>query len=324
MKTRKIFLPVLLALAITIVYGKSQTYNSLTGPGELFKVLATQGNISIQEKGSWKVISIGELLYETATLKVSENGYVGLIHKSGKTIEVKKPGTYNVKELASGLTSSKGGLLNKYADYVFGEFAKSDDKNLSKDHQNYMAVTGAVERKVGSYSINVLSPNKSDVISNSSVTLRWLSSKGVNTYVVIVMNRYEEPVLTKETSATMLIIDMNKLNLKDEGVYFWSVYAKENPKIRSHDFAISQLAKDKILLVEEAFNALRSELTEETAINNIIMASFYEQNSLFLDAINSYEEAIKIAPDVNAYKMAYKNFLDRLGLGNYFRYDIKK
>jgi len=187
-----------------------------------------------------------------------------------------------------------------------------------------MAVTGAVERKVGSYTISVLSPNKSDVISNSSVTLRWLSNKGVNTYVVNIMNRYEEPVLTKETTATILIVDMNKLNLKDEGVYFWSVYAKENPKIRSHDFAISHLAKDKILSVEEAFNALKGELAEETAINNIIMASFYEQNSLFLDAINSYEEAIKIAPDVNAYKMAYKNFLDRLGLGNYFRYDIKK
>jgi len=68
MKTRKILLPVLLALTITIVYGKSQNYKSFTGSGELFKVLATQGNISIQEKGSWKAISIGELLYETATL----------------------------------------------------------------------------------------------------------------------------------------------------------------------------------------------------------------------------------------------------------------
>ena len=324
MKTRKFLLPVLLAFAITIVYGKSQNYKFLNGSGELFKVLATQGKISIQENGIWKAVSTGDMLYETSTLKVSENGYVGLIHKSGKTVEVNKSGMYKIKELASGLTSAKAGLVNKYAKYILGELAKSDDKDLSKDHQDYLAVTGAVERNLSAFAINVLSPNKSDVINNSSITLRWLSIEGVNTYVVNIMNRYEEPVLTEETTATLLKVDLNKLNLKDEGVYFWSVYAKENPKIRSHDFAISHLAKDKISMVEEAFNALKGELVEETAINNIIMASFYEQNSLFLDAINSYEEAIKIAPGVNAYKIAYKNFLDRLGLGYYFRYDIKK
>jgi len=52
------------------------------------------------------------------------------------------------------------------------------------------------------------------------------------------------------------------------------------------------------------------------------MASFYEQNSLFIDAINAYEEAIIIAPGVKAYKMTYKNFLERVGLEQFFKYEL--
>lgn len=324
MKINKFLLSLVLVFAITIVYCKNQSYKSLNESGELFKVLATQGNISIQEKGNWKAISTGDNLYETSILKVSENGYVGLIHKSGKTVELKKQGTYNVKKLASGLISANNGLAHKYANFVLEELVKSDDKDLSKEHQNYMAVTGAVERKLGTYIIKVLSPNKSDVIDNSTITLRWLNVEGINTYVINIMNRYEEPALTLETKTTMINVDLNKLNLKDEGVYFWSVYAKENPKVKSHEFAISLPAKDKISMVEDAIDILKNELTEKTAINRIIMASFYEQNNLLIDAINCYEEAIIFAPDVNAYKLTYKSFLYKLGLGQYFRYDVKK
>ena len=53
------------------------------------------------------------------------------------------------------------------------------------------------------------------------------------------------------------------------------------------------------------------EMTEETALNKFILAGFYEDNELLIDAISAYEAAIKMAPDVDTYKDAYEEFLLR-------------
>ena len=59
-----------------------------------------------------------------------------------------------------------------------------------------------------------------------------------------------------------------------------------------------------------------SEVDEETALNKYILAGFYEENNLLIDALTSYEEAIELAPDVESYKEAYVEFLLRNGLSS--------
>ena len=56
---------------------------------------------------------------------------------------------------------------------------------------------------------------------------------------------------------------------------------------------------------------MKVELFEETAISKLILASFYEENGLILDALINYEAALKIEPQVEAYKIAYGKFLKR-------------
>ena len=46
-------------------------------------------------------------------------------------------------------------------------------------------------------------------------------------------------------------------------------------------------------------------------MNKVVLASFYEQNKLLIDAITAYEEAIKLAPDDPTYKDYYEEFLLR-------------
>jgi cytochrome c-type biogenesis protein CcmH/NrfG len=56
------------------------------------------------------------------------------------------------------------------------------------------------------------------------------------------------------------------------------------------------------------------EVSEQNALNKYIMAGFYEEHNLFIDAIAAYEEAIKLAPDVPTYQEGYEEFLLRHGL----------
>ena len=56
------------------------------------------------------------------------------------------------------------------------------------------------------------------------------------------------------------------------------------------------------------------EVAEQTALNKFILAGFYEENFLFIDAVAAYEEAIRLAPEVVDYKEAYDDFLIRHGM----------
>ena len=60
---------------------------------------------------------------------------------------------------------------------------------------------------------------------------------------------------------------------------------------------------------------LLSEMGDMNAMNKLILANFYEKNQLYTSAIKTYEEAIKLQPDVDYYKMAYQEFIDRSKVG---------
>ena len=66
----------------------------------LFKVITTQGNNNVTTNGSTTPIVSGTRLNSGSSITVAENSYLGLIHISGKTLEVKQPGTYEVEQLA--------------------------------------------------------------------------------------------------------------------------------------------------------------------------------------------------------------------------------
>ncbi|MDZ7649625.1 MAG: hypothetical protein U5K54_22050 [Cytophagales bacterium] len=46
-------------------------------------------------------------------------------------------------------------------------------------------------------------------------------------------------------------------------------------------------------------------------LNKLVLAGFFEQNKLLIDAITSYEQAMKLAPDDATYSDYYEEFLLR-------------
>ena len=62
------------------------------------------------------------------------------------------------------------------------------------------------------------------------------------------------------------------------------------------------------------FNALKSELIEQTALNKLLLASFCAENKLTLNAMAYYEAAIKLEPTVDDFQIVYGQFLANSGL----------
>jgi hypothetical protein len=278
---------------------------------EMFKVLASKGANKVVSPNSaeQKPVLIGKKLYKDDKIIVAENSYLGLAHKNGKTIELKKAGTYEISKLSSEVASQNAGVAKKYVDFVAGEMT-STNESMAKDRHKYMAVNGAVER--GTSDIKVLSPTNSYALS-TPVTLRWLPLKdSAVTYVVTLTDLADEPVYSVETKDNFVVVDLNKLNFKTEKNFIWKVSKKNSKKkIESDPCILKYVEEDRAENLEKQAADMRAELKDETALNKIVLASFYEENGLILDALINFEAATKIEPTVEDYQVAYGKFLDR-------------
>src|SRR5688572_17001615 len=106
----KIFSVITLFLAIVAVqYADAQTYS--------FKVLVNKGKNEVKSGGTWQPIKTGSTLKQGEELRVADNAYLGLVHVTGKPLEVKQAGNYKVDDLAAKIGGGTS-VLNKYTDFI--------------------------------------------------------------------------------------------------------------------------------------------------------------------------------------------------------------
>jgi hypothetical protein len=77
----------LLAILFSVLFA-----GSVSAQEYAFKVLVNKGQNEIKAGNNWKPIKVGASLNSVDELKISQNGYVGLVHVSGKPLEVKSAG----------------------------------------------------------------------------------------------------------------------------------------------------------------------------------------------------------------------------------------
>ncbi|MBX7127149.1 MAG: hypothetical protein K1X47_15745 [Cyclobacteriaceae bacterium] len=267
-----------------------------------FKVLATKGANEVKSGDSWQALKTGATLKEGDELKVSENCYVALMHNSGKPLEIKKSGPYTVKQLASTIQPGTS-VLNKYADFILSS-------NSAEAKKNRLSATGAVHR--GGEGIHVFLPeNQLASVFNNTVIINWEASKNGGPYLVALKNPFDDELMVKETNETNVQLDMNDPKFQNESVILVEVRAKNDPSSKSEQKLIKRMSAAEHEKIKKDMAEFAGQVSDETALNKFILAGFYEQNKLLIDAITAYEQAIKLAPDVDSYKSDYEDFLIR-------------
>ncbi len=284
---------VLVGLIFTISAAQAQDY--------AFKVMANKGSNEVKSGDSWQAIKPGSSLKSGDELKVSENSYIGLIHATGKPMELRQAGSYKVADLAAKLTGGSS-VLNKYTDFILSSNAEGKKNKLS--------ATGAVHR--GLEDIKVFLPeNQFSDVFNSYAIINWESSKSGGPYVVTFKNMFDDELTRIETPETTARIDLSAPEFANESAILVEVKSKSDGNSKSEQHLIKKMNNTQQEKVKKDLSEIGGELAEATALNKFIMAGFYEEKKLFIDAITAYEEAIKMAPDVPSYKEAYEEFLLR-------------
>ena len=271
----------------------------------VFKVLANKGeNTYKTASGStWESLKTGTKLESGDVIKTSGSCYLALLHSSGKPLELKEAKEYKIDDLNSQMGGEDPGIVSKYANYVA---SKMSPEERETNRKKYASVTGATER--GFEQIKVYMKSTADVY-NTSAVIRWKPQTNAENYELTLKDMFDDVIMVTETNGNHFKIDFTDPRLKDKELVIINVSVKGDNESNSGDYGIQKVCTDASSKYRSDLDALG--LDQSTAINNLILAEFYEQNNLLLDALTSYEIAIQKSPDVDYFKDAYTEFLMR-------------
>ncbi|HRI79411.1 MAG TPA: hypothetical protein PLR06_07745 [Cyclobacteriaceae bacterium] len=268
-----------------------------------FKVLANKGANEYKSGDGWQTLKTGASLKSGDELKLSENSYLGLVHVTGKPLELKTAGNYKVADLAAKM-SGGASAMNKYTDFILSS-------NSAEAKKNRLSATGAVHRGEPTLLSVYLPPPQNANIFGSSMIVKWETPKSGGPYVVTLKNIFEDDLAKFETPETELKIDLSVPKLAAETAFLVEVASKMDAKTKSEGKVVKKLSAADMDKIKKSYSEISGELKEQTALDKFIQAGFYEQNGLLIDALTSYEEAIKMAPDIDSYREARDEFLYR-------------
>ncbi len=270
-----------------------------------FKVLVNKGKNELKSGNNWQQLKVGSSLRPADELKISENSYLGLVHVSGKALELKQSGNYKVMELAAKVNGGSS-VLNKYTDFILSS---------ATSPKNRLAATGAVDR--GDDNIEVYLPKPEDaVVYNNNVIIQWDAEKAQGPYVVTFNSMFDDELDKIETKENSISIDLDDQNFMNEDNIIVEVSSASDKNKVSKKYTLKKLSKADTERIKNELSKISNTTAEANALNKLLVAGFYEQNNLLIDAGTAYIEAIKLAADVPQYKEAYNDFL--------LRHNIKK
>jgi hypothetical protein len=270
----------------------------------VFSVVVNKGTSEVNRGGTWSPIKAGDKLTGNDEVKVAANCYLGLVHKSGKPIEIKSPGSYKISQLEKNVNTNAGGL-SKYTDFVLSS---------NTEKKNTLQATGAVVR--GQSEIKVFVPeSQMAIIYNHRITLSWDNAKHKGPYTVYLNSMFGDDLMKVDVETNQLTIDLSDKAFKNEDNILVIVLPKgqeKNPSIEGQ--MIKRMSKADRERIEPQIKEVASSLTEENAMNKVYLAGAYEKNKLLVDAGSAYLEAIRLEPGVDSFKELYEAFLIRNGL----------
>lgn len=296
MKPRKLSLVVGFVLISAFVFG--QDYS--------FKVLASKGANEIKSGDSWQPLKTGASLKANDELKIGENAYLGLISAEGAPVEIRQAQSIKVADIKVKKGQS---AMAKYTDFILSSNAEGK--------KNKLGATGAVVRDVNENKAIavVLPPKDFPYVYNSSVVINWDGGeKAPGPYVVVVKDMFEEPISKFETPEVSYTLDLNDSKLASQQTILVEVTSKANPKLSSSHYYVKRMPVTEREKLKKQMDETLGDVSEETAVNKLMLARFFQENNLLIDAIGEFEKAVKLAPDVPEFKNYYDDFLYTRGM----------
>lgn len=296
-------------LAIITLFIVGFSFNEASAQDYLFRVLANKGINQIVKAGSSSAnqLKTGSKLYSGDQIIAAAGAYIGLVYKTGKTIEIKTPGTYNLEDLAGKLKGTSS-AASRYMNFVMNKL-NENETDVHSDYRKNLHATGAVSRGTkGELALLMMSTETPSKVLGDKTVIRWEGGLENDSYIVTVKDIFGDVLFETESSDTKIELDFTSKQLKSTSIFLVDVRSATKKKIKSEAYGIQKLSASETSL-QTSLDELTQQLSEGSSINNLIYASFYEEKSLLLDAMSKYEAAVNENPDVEDYQTIYNQFM---------------
>jgi hypothetical protein len=267
---------------------------------QAFRVLINKGKNEIKTGNNWMPAKVGASIGTTDEIRVSENAYLGLVHVSGKALEIKDAGVHKVTDLSAKVGQGTS-VLNKYTDFILSN---------NEQRKNNLTATGAVHRGINTIKVFLPKPEAA-IVYNNRIIFSWEKNDAPAPYTVIFRSMFGDELKKVDVPSNSVTIDLGDIAFENEDNIVVQVISKtdKNKQSNPDDYTIKRLSKADRERMKNTLNEVKDIMNEQTAINLFFMAGVYEKNNLLIDASTAYEEAIKLAPDVPEIQEAYRAFL---------------
>jgi len=266
---------------------------------ELFTVLIT----SKSSKSNDSLLVIGSRINKNDKITLVPGAYLGLIHVSGKTIELGKPGIYKIDSLSN--------TLQPNVDYVHPVYISISKfvKPYVFDQRYKMAPTGSVERG-GIFRLRAASRS---YIYPDSILLQWCPLYSAKGYEVKLINMYDEDLYHVLTGKEEVVLYLDKIDFKnlEENSVKISLAAQNDPRLVTNDsYFLTILSEEKNVALEQRIREFKLLNPNPSGLNYFTLGLLFEKDDLWLNAFTQYQHV----KDVNeAYTTRYKLFLQITG-----------
>ena len=274
-----------------------------------FKVKSIKGDA----KADGTTLMVGSKINKGHTITVADGTFLNVAHNNGKVLNISKKGTYKVDDLAKGCAAAKGSLSEKYAAYVLNELTSSKNGGGADN----MRKTGSVTREVVDMTkaVNFTSSKKTKV-ADSHATLRWfpndskISEDEVETYTFVIKTLMGEELYRTETTEPYVSVDLSEDKYKGviNNALQYKVFVNGNEKLTSPEYVLQMIDGEEAIRIQQDVASLSS---DNSAMNKLILAKYFEDQGLHANAMFAFEEAIKLSDNDEMYQNLYQAFLDR-------------
>ena len=275
----------------------------------VFKVILSKGSVGI--KSDSKRLKIGSTLKSGDRLVVGPDSYVGLMHNTGQTIEITKPGEYAIDQITSQLSAESSGITSRIVGFVLKKISKFEESPEANYKENIRAVAGVSRATDGQLTLLLKESGKTNKVYGENIILRWFSTENAPGYVTKIMNSFGEELTTVETDQEFIQLDLESEELGKESFFIVQVSAPEI-ELKSGIYQIQRVRNsDEISDLQSALNAYG----ENNAMHALMLATFYEDRRLYLDALSQYERAMQLSPDQEFFRVVRDQFIINNSLG---------
>lgn len=268
-----------------------------------YMLMAVSGDVQMNAGGQWKKANTGSKLGPSDQVKLGERSYAAIVVNGTKTYELKKVGVVTMNQLSAGGTGSSS-VMSKYVDYVV-------NRSTSNKLGNNMSNLGAVERSVAP---TPLAPRLGNV-AEENVRFTWRKQQGAKSYFFVISDIEQKRLVEQTVTDTFVVVNLKEAKVEPGEFYFWKVSSTNMKGMMSDDVAFQLLTPQKRQEITKAVKEMKAEMgTEENAINYMVLASYYQDQGVNDKAMESYQKAILLEPNVKEYKLMYAEFLQKINL----------